>query len=90
MIERSIYDEIAGFMAGMDLNKVVAFKPSEANQNRLDTLLDKQQEEGLTPEERSALEHYLIVNRIISLAKARAMNCFQQISNPTPSARTLG
>lgn len=70
MVERSIYDEIAGFMAGMDPKKVIAFKPSEANQNRLDALLDKQQEAGLTPEERSELEHYLIVNRIISLAKA--------------------
>jgi hypothetical protein len=35
MIERGIYDEIAGFMAGMDPKKVIAFKPSEANQNRL-------------------------------------------------------
>lgn len=38
MVERSIYDEIAGFMAGMDPKKVIAFKPSEANQNRLDAL----------------------------------------------------
>jgi len=73
MVELGIYDEIAGFMAGMDPKKVIAFKPSEANQNRLDALLDKQQEEGLTPEESRELEHYLIINRIVSLAKARAM-----------------
>jgi hypothetical protein len=41
MIELSIYDEIADFMAGIDPKKVVAFKPSEANQNRLDALLGK-------------------------------------------------
>jgi hypothetical protein len=49
MVERSIYDEIAGFMAGMDPKKVIAFKPSEANQNRMDALLDKQQEEAFPP-----------------------------------------
>lgn len=68
----SVYDEIAEFMAGMNPEKVVAFKPSVANQQRLDFLLDKQQDSGLTQEEKSELEHYLIVNRIVGLAKARA------------------
>ena len=44
----SVYDEIAAFMAGMNPEKVVAFKPSPANQERLDFLLDKQKEQGLT------------------------------------------
>lgn len=70
----SVYDEVATFMASMNPKKVVAFKPSKANQDRLDFLLDKQKEEGLTPEEKSEVEHYLIINRIIGLAKARALN----------------
>ena len=70
----SVYDEVATFMASMNPKKVVAFKPSKANQDRLDFLLDKQKEEGLTPEEKSEVEHYLIINRIIGLAKARAIN----------------
>ena len=70
----SVYDEVATFMASMNPKKVAAFKPSKANQERLDFLLDKQKEEGLTPEEKSEVEHYLIINRIIGLAKARALN----------------
>ena len=70
----SVYDEVATFMASMNPKKVVAFKPSKANQDRLDFLLDKQKEEGLSPEEKSEVEHYLIINRIIGLAKARALN----------------
>ena len=70
----SVYDEVATFMASMNPKKVVAFKPSKANQERLDFLLDKQKEEGLSPEEKSEVEHYLIINRIIGLAKARALN----------------
>ncbi len=73
MVELSIYDEIADFMAGMDPKKVIACRPSEANQSRLDFLLDKQQESGLSSEEKNELGHYLIINRIIGLAKARAM-----------------
>lgn len=69
----SIYDEIAAFVASMNPEKVVAFKPSKANQERLDSLLDKQKTEGISDAERSELEHYLIINRIISLAKARAL-----------------
>lgn len=69
-----IYDEVATFMASMNPAKVVAFKASEAHQARLDLLLDKQQEEGLTADEKSEIEHYLMLNRIIGLAKARAIN----------------
>ncbi len=70
----SVYDEVAAFMASMNPEKVIAFKPSKANQDRLDNLLDKQKIEGLTPEEKSEIEHYLMLNRIIGLAKARALS----------------
>ncbi len=38
----TVYDEVANFMATMNPKKVIAFKPSEANQTRFDILLDKQ------------------------------------------------
>jgi len=69
----SIYDEVANFMAAMNPEKVLAFKPSQLNQERLDSLLEKKKESGLTQEETSEVEHYLIINRIVGLAKARAM-----------------
>jgi hypothetical protein len=71
---QSVYDEIAFFMASMNPERVVAFKPSQENQGRLDFLLDKQHDESLTFDEKSELEHFLIINRIIGLAKARALN----------------
>jgi hypothetical protein len=70
----SVYDEVASFMASMNPEKVIAFKPSSTSQERLDFLLDKQKEIALTPEEKSEIEHYLIINRIVGLAKARALN----------------
>lgn len=76
----SVYDEVAAFMASMNPQKVIAFKPSEANQERLDFLLDKQTESKLTRKEKSELEHYLILNRIIGLAKARAISLLASFS----------
>lgn len=74
MITQTVYDEVADFMASMNPEKVIAFKPSKSNQKRLDSLLDKQKEFSLSDSERNELEHYLILNRIIGLAKARAFN----------------
>ena len=70
----NVYDEIAAFVAGMIPEKVVAFKASKKSQERLDFLMDKQKEAKLSKEEKSELEHYLIINRIIGLAKARAIS----------------
>jgi transcriptional regulator of aromatic amino acid metabolism len=69
----SIYDEISGFIASMNPEKVVAFKPSKANQDKLDSLLEKQKETILSVEEKTELEYYLIINRIVGLAKAHAI-----------------
>ncbi len=74
----NVYDQIAEFMASMSPQKVVAFRASDANQKRLDFLLDKQKIEGLSEEEKSEIEHYLIINRIIGLAKARARQILMQ------------
>ncbi|MCU0323641.1 MAG: hypothetical protein MUF45_00100 [Spirosomaceae bacterium] len=71
--EVSIYDEISEFIAQMNPKKVIGFKPSENSQKRVDTLFEKQKANMLSAEEKNELEHYLIINRIIGLAKARAI-----------------
>jgi hypothetical protein len=73
----SIYDEVSSFIASMNPEKVIQFRPSKQQQERLDFLLDKQKENELTIEEKNEVEHYLIINRIIGLAKARAIKLLQ-------------
>jgi len=70
---QTIYDDVADFIASMDPSKVIAFQPTPNNQKRLDFLLDKQIESGLSHVEKEELDHYLVINRIIGLAKARAL-----------------
>ena len=74
MVTQSVYNEVAEFMASMNPAKVIAFKPSPENQTRFDFLLDKQKDTGLSNDEKSEIEHYLILNHIIGLAKAQALN----------------
>ena len=71
--ETSILNEISNFIAGMNPEKVINFKASDSSQDRLDSLLSKQKIESLNDDEKSELEHYLIINRIVGLAKARAL-----------------
>lgn len=42
MVTQTVYDEVSDFMASINPEKVIAFKPSKSNQKRLDSLLDKQ------------------------------------------------
>lgn len=74
MLTQSVYNEVAEFMASMNPSRVIAFKPSDTNQRRLDFLLDKKESSHLPGDEKTELEHYLILNRIIGLAKARALD----------------
>lgn len=71
-LTENIYEEVANFMAEMNPAKVVEFKPSQHSQARLDYLLDKQKASGLTVEETHEIEQFLMLNRIVGLAKARA------------------
>jgi hypothetical protein len=69
----TVYDKVANFMATMNPQKVITFKPSEANQNRFEDLLYKQKQDSLSGDEKREIEHYLMLNRIIGLAKAQAL-----------------
>ncbi|MEO9003596.1 MAG: hypothetical protein ABI288_02615 [Ginsengibacter sp.] len=73
ILPQSVYKEIAEFMTTMNPAKVIAFKHSEANQTGFNFLMDKQTESVLAHDEKRELEHYLILNRIIGLARAQAL-----------------
>lgn len=65
--------EIITFLtAGPPLEEIIGFKLSTAAQQRLEELLDKQREEGLTPEEQAELERYLQHRHVMILLKAGA------------------
>lgn len=67
------YEEIVDFIAGgSNPRSVIAFRPSEATRARAAELVTREKSGHLTPEEASELEHYLQLEHIMRLAKARA------------------
>ncbi|HEX7240635.1 MAG TPA: hypothetical protein VF263_10230 [Longimicrobiaceae bacterium] len=67
------YEEVVDFIAsGPSPGKVIAFRPSETARLRVADLVKREKTEGLTREETSELEHYLQLEHLMRLAKARA------------------
>ncbi len=68
-----VYDEIIDFIAaGTTPQSVTNFKLSAAAQERLEDLVYRHQTGELTPEEKKELNHFLTLEHIMRLAKARA------------------
>jgi len=73
------YEEVVDFIArGGNPGTVVAFRPSEEARSRVADLVSREKRSGLTPEEKSELDHYVQLEHIMRLAKARAQ---QYLSN---------
>ena len=66
------YDEVIEFIAASSPQNVIAFRPSEEAKGRVEDLILREKTEGLPEEEKSELDHYLQIEQLMRLAKARA------------------
>jgi len=67
------YEELVDFIAGgTSPRDVVTYQPSEAAKARVADLIEQEKTTGLSPEEVAELEHYLQLEHVMRLAKARA------------------
>lgn len=72
MTAASTYDSVADFLASMDPARILELHAPEAMQSRMEELLEKEKEQELTKVEKDELDHYLVLERLIRLAKANA------------------
>jgi hypothetical protein len=67
------YEEIVDFFAaGTTPQNVISFRPSDAAQEHVADLLAREKEGELSPAEKSELDHYMQLEHLMRLAKARA------------------
>lgn len=66
------YEEIVEFIAALRPREIVEFKPSEAARQRVWDLIERQKAGPLPDDEREEMEHYLEIEHLMRLAKARA------------------
>jgi hypothetical protein len=67
------YLEIIDFIAaGTTPETVVDYHPSREAQERVADLIEREKEDGLSIEERSELDHFMELEHILRMAKAKA------------------
>ena len=67
------YLEIIDFIAaGTTPETVIRCKPSPEAQRRVSDLIEREKGTGLSPEEKAELDHFLELEHILRMAKARA------------------
>lgn len=71
MLIYSVYDQVADLLASLDSAKVMALKATKEMQVRFDELASKSSEGQLTPMEKDELDHYIVLERLMRLAKIR-------------------
>ena len=72
MQPNKVYDEVIEFIASSSPQNVIAFRPSDAARDRVNDLIFREKTEGLSESEKSELDHYLQIEHLMRLAKARA------------------
>ena len=71
--QRKIYDDFIDFLAGgVTPETLVKFQYSDSTQEQLEELIYRAKMEKLTPEEQKELDKVLVLEHIITLAKAKA------------------
>ena len=69
------YEEIINFLAaGITSQSLVEFQVSETVKARVSDLIFREKTDGISSEEKSELDHYLTLEHLLRLAKARAYN----------------
>ncbi len=67
------YEEIIDFIAaGTTPDDVIVYQPSDATKQRVEELIYQEKSTGISTEEKLELDHYMQLEHIMRLAKARA------------------
>lgn len=73
------YEQVLEFLAsGPSSQEIVAYRPPQATQARFSRLLAENRERELSPLEEEELDHYVNMDRMLSLLKAKALSHLSQ------------
>lgn len=70
------YEQVLEFLAaGPSVQEIAAYRPPRAAQARFSRLLEANRSRTLSPDEEEELDHYVSMDRMLSLLKAKALSC---------------
>lgn len=70
--QSSAYDELVGFIAQIDPQRVLSFRLSPKTAQRVENLIDREKNNRITRAERDELDTYMHLSKIIMLAQSHA------------------
>ena len=68
----SVYDQVADLLATVDPAKVLSMKASGEMQQRFENLAGQSASGQLSKQDKDELDHYIVLERLMRLAKIRA------------------
>ena len=72
MVIYHVFDQISELIASLPASKVLALNPSEELRNRFEFLVEKAKHQQIDDIEKDELDHFIVLERLIRLAKIRA------------------
>lgn len=73
------YEEVLEFLAGSpSTQEIIAFRPNRSAQERFSELLQLNRQHELSRQEADELDHYVQIERMMSLLKAKAYTRLDQ------------
>lgn len=70
----NVYDQLADLIAKLNPNQVQALKATPDMQARLESLIEKSKSNELDKREKDELDHFIVLERLIRLAKLRSLS----------------
>ena len=74
MVIYNVFDQVSELIASLPSSKVLALNPSEELVVRFEFLVEKSKKQQLSTSEKDELDHFIVLERLIRLAKIRASN----------------
>lgn len=68
----NVYDQIAELIASLPPSKVLALHPPQEVVKRFEFLVEKSKNNQLSITEKDELDHFIVIERLMRLAKIRA------------------
>ena len=67
-----VFDQLANLMAQLAPAALLELKATPEMQQRYEQLIRQRQTEDLSPEEKDELDHFIVLERLVRLAKIKA------------------
>ncbi len=68
----NVYDQVAGLLAQLEPEKILAIQASAEMQTRFNTLVKKSKQAQISVREKDELTHFIVLERLFRLSKIKA------------------